>query len=60
MVFFKGVDFALKVLRWDGDTVVRLQLWDIAGLFVLWVFVTSIIICIITGQERFGSSKFIS
>lgn len=27
-----GVDFALKVLQWDDDTVVRLQLWDIAGL----------------------------
>ncbi|KAK6486527.1 ras-related protein Rab-38-like [Huso huso] len=26
-----GVDFALKVLNWDTDTVVRLQLWDIAG-----------------------------
>jgi len=26
-----GVDFALKVLRWDENTVVRLQLWDIAG-----------------------------
>uniref|UniRef100_G3QAW2 Ras-related protein Rab n=1 Tax=Gasterosteus aculeatus TaxID=69293 RepID=G3QAW2_GASAC len=26
-----GVDFALKVLQWDRDTVVRLQLWDIAG-----------------------------
>ncbi|XP_061660266.1 ras-related protein Rab-38 [Syngnathoides biaculeatus] len=26
-----GVDFALKVLQWDPDTVVRLQLWDIAG-----------------------------
>ncbi|XP_070800125.1 LOW QUALITY PROTEIN: ras-related protein Rab-38 [Pituophis catenifer annectens] len=26
-----GVDFALKVLRWDSATVVRLQLWDIAG-----------------------------
>ena len=26
-----GVDFALKVLQWDADTVVRLQLWDIAG-----------------------------
>ncbi|XP_063049746.1 ras-related protein Rab-38 [Engraulis encrasicolus] len=26
-----GVDFALKVLNWDHQTVVRLQLWDIAG-----------------------------
>ena len=26
-----GVDFALKVVSWDNDTVIRLQLWDIAG-----------------------------
>lgn len=26
-----GVDFALKVLNWDHKTVIRLQLWDIAG-----------------------------
>ncbi|KAI1283261.1 Ras-related protein Rab-32 [Halotydeus destructor] len=26
-----GVDFALKVLNWDDSTLVRLQLWDIAG-----------------------------
>ncbi|XDV18602.1 hypothetical protein PO909_024260 [Leuciscus waleckii] len=26
-----GVDFALKVLNWDHRTVIRLQLWDIAG-----------------------------
>lgn len=26
-----GVDFALKVLNWDGNTLIRLQLWDIAG-----------------------------
>ncbi|KAM9401420.1 ras-related protein Rab-38-like [Salvelinus alpinus] len=26
-----GVDFALKILNWDHKTVVRLQLWDIAG-----------------------------
>ncbi|KAK0139487.1 Ras-related protein Rab-38 [Merluccius polli] len=26
-----GVDFALKVLQWDNNTVIRLQLWDIAG-----------------------------
>jgi Ras-related protein Rab-32 len=25
------VDFALKVINWDQNTVVRLQLWDIAG-----------------------------
>lgn len=27
-----GVDFALKVLQWDVNTVIRLQLWDIAGM----------------------------
>ncbi|XP_069788349.1 ras-related protein Rab-32-like isoform X2 [Narcine bancroftii] len=26
-----GVDFALKVLQWDSNTLIRLQLWDIAG-----------------------------
>ncbi|XP_013372131.1 PREDICTED: ras-related protein Rab-32 [Chinchilla lanigera] len=26
-----GVDFALKTLHWDSRTLVRLQLWDIAG-----------------------------
>ncbi|XP_049817786.1 ras-related protein Rab-32 isoform X2 [Aethina tumida] len=26
-----GVDFALKVITWDENTLVRLQLWDIAG-----------------------------
>ena len=26
-----GVDFALKVLRVSGDTLVKLQLWDVAG-----------------------------
>uniref|UniRef100_A0A8D0EE55 Ras-related protein Rab n=1 Tax=Salvator merianae TaxID=96440 RepID=A0A8D0EE55_SALMN len=26
-----GVDFALKVINWDNRTLVRLQLWDIAG-----------------------------
>ncbi|KAJ6225478.1 hypothetical protein RDWZM_004023 [Blomia tropicalis] len=26
-----GVDFALKVLNWDENTLIRAQLWDIAG-----------------------------
>ncbi|KAL0484662.1 Ras-related protein Rab [Acrasis kona] len=26
-----GVDFALKVLTYDNNTIIRLQLWDIAG-----------------------------
>lgn len=26
-----GVDFALKRLDWDSDTVIQIQLWDIAG-----------------------------
>jgi len=26
-----GVDFDLKVINWDSNTIVRLQLWDIAG-----------------------------
>jgi GTPase SAR1 family protein len=26
-----GVDFALKVINWDDKSIVRLQLWDIAG-----------------------------
>ncbi|KAJ8886112.1 hypothetical protein PR048_012321 [Dryococelus australis] len=26
-----GVDFALKVLNWDTNSIIRLQLWDIAG-----------------------------
>ena len=40
--FFKsikiGVDFALKVLNWDDKTLIRLQLWDIAGKFMLILF----------------------
>ncbi|RWS14738.1 Rab32-like protein [Dinothrombium tinctorium] len=26
-----GLDFALKVINWDKNTIIRLQLWDIAG-----------------------------
>lgn len=29
-----GVDFALKIIKWSESQVVKLQLWDIAGLFV--------------------------
>ncbi|KAG6465396.1 hypothetical protein O3G_MSEX015124 [Manduca sexta] len=29
-----GVDFALKVLNWDANTIIRLQLWDIAGIYL--------------------------
>ena len=29
-----GVDFALKVVHWDQNTVIRLQLWDIAGTII--------------------------
>ena len=25
------MDFALKVINWDANTMIRLQLWDIAG-----------------------------
>lgn len=33
-----GVDFALKVINWDSKTLVRLQLWDIAGKDSVWNF----------------------
>uniref|UniRef100_A0A915HFB3 Ras-related protein Rab n=1 Tax=Romanomermis culicivorax TaxID=13658 RepID=A0A915HFB3_ROMCU len=26
-----GVDFAMKILNWNDDSIIRLQLWDIAG-----------------------------
>ena len=33
-----GVDFALKVINWDANTIIRLQMWDIAGqvCFQMW------------------------
>lgn len=41
-----GVDFALKVLNWDPHTIIRLQLWDIAGecfntFFIYFYFLSS-------------------
>lgn len=55
-----GVDFALKVLNWDTNTIIRLQLWDIAGKirdFFLLNFSTKSKIELKkkTGQERFGN-----
>ncbi len=26
-----GVDFALKLIVWDANTIVRMQMWDVAG-----------------------------
>mmetsp|Transcript_8385 Transcript_8385/g.21168 ORF Transcript_8385/g.21168 Transcript_8385/m.21168 type:complete len:213 (+) Transcript_8385:114-752(+) len=26
-----GVDFALKIIKWEDNTILRLQIWDIAG-----------------------------
>ena len=31
-----GVDFALKIINWDDNTVIRVQLWDIAGKCTTW------------------------
>ena len=28
-----GVDFALKVVRWSDEEILKLQIWDIAGEF---------------------------
>ena len=51
-----GVDFALKVVHWDQNTVIRLQLWDIAGIEAECQF---LIFCdhilSLLGQERFGN-----
>jgi len=37
-----GVDFALKVINWDANTIVRLQLWDIAGSLLKTLLLTPI------------------
>lgn len=40
-----GVDFALKVLPWDPGTVIRLQLWDIAGKRHIWTRSSNLYSC---------------
>lgn len=53
-----GVDFALKVIPWDENTIVRLQLWDIAGRYPSWkdkAFVRDFSLFSRIGQERFGN-----
>jgi small GTP-binding protein len=47
-----GVDFALKVIQWDNQTVVRLQLWCASP---LWGQCASPCDRDIAGQERFGN-----
>jgi Ras-related protein Rab-32 len=41
-----GVDFALKVLNWDANTMVRMQLWDIAGGWGRYVYCYTIMITV--------------
>lgn len=41
-----GVDFALKVLNWDANTIIRLQLWDIAGEYTLHPYEIDLLISI--------------
>ena len=30
-----GIDLSIKVLNWDADTIIRLQLWEIAGEYIV-------------------------
>ena len=53
-----GVDFALKVLNWDQNTLIRLQLWDIAGSREWYLSVLSVSFSfdhVTLGQERYGN-----
>lgn len=50
-----GVDFALKVINWDSKTLVRLQLWDIAGKDAL---ADVIIINFNNGSGDFGATRY--
>lgn len=33
-----GVDFALKILKWSEMQTIKLQLWDIAGMFMMFYY----------------------
>ena len=53
LTFFKiGVDFAMKVLNLGENTVIRLQLWDIAGKSGYFIFPTSMIMMIVRSGSR--------
>lgn len=61
-IFQIGVDFALKVINWDADTLIRLQLWDIAGKKLESFthcdsYLRHWLLCTygLPGQERFGN-----
>ena len=34
-IFKIGVDFAMKILNWNENTIIRLQFWDIEGKKIL-------------------------
>lgn len=51
-----GVDFALKVLTWDDMTLIRLQLWDIAGnRKTAQLLSQTVRTPFLLGQERYGN-----
>ena len=56
-----GVDFALKVLNWDPSTIIRLQLWDIAGecLRLSGTSLAAAVLRVSLIQVDFGESKFL-
>lgn len=55
-----GVDFFLKTIEWDENTIVRLQFWDIAGQdrfsSMTRVFFREAVACIITYEVELPSS----
>jgi Ras-related protein Rab-7L1 len=47
-----AVDFALKIIKWDDDATVKVQMWDIAGTIATKIHITP---NNCTGQERYTS-----